>query len=129
MIELGQIIRCTKCGVSGLDILWDTRHIEDKLNNTIDVLTKKYANVQFVNKKLQEKIKRQSERITQPEALYREEVKTKKQNALRERAEKAEAMVERMIEVGYGLIIAPEGKPRNIAIDRYDTAVAEWKER
>lgn len=87
-----RIIRCTKCGVNGLDILWDTRHTEDKLSNTIDVLTKKYANVQFVNKKLQEKIKRQSERITQLESLYREEIKTKKETALKARAEKAEAV-------------------------------------
>ncbi len=59
-------------------------------NATIDVLIKKHSSVQFVNKKLQEKIKRQAERITQLEALYREEIKTKKQEALRERAEKAE---------------------------------------
>ena len=136
MIELGQIIRCTKCGVSGLDILWDTRHIEDKLNNTIDVLTKKYANVQFVNKKLQEKIKRQSERITQLEALYREEVKTKKQNALRERAEKAEAMVERMIEAGNRLYELAEELDDLVDEFRaypdlvsWRTLVAEWKER
>lgn len=129
-------VNCPYCGLWRLLDTWNNRPIEDKLNNTIDVLTKKYANVQFVNKKLQEKIKRQSERITQLEALYREEIKTKKQNALREHAEKAEAMVERMIEAGNRLYELAEELDDLVDEFRaypdlvsWRTLVAEWKER
>ena len=105
-------------------------------STTIDVLIKKHSNVQFVNKKLQEKIKRQAERITQLEALYREEIKTKKQDALRERAEKAEAMVERMIEAGNRLCELAEELDDLVDEFRaypdlfsWRALVAEWKER
>jgi len=105
-------------------------------STTIDVLIKKHSNVQFVNKKLQEKIKRQAERITQLEALYREEIKTKKQEALRERAKKAEAMVERMIEAGNRLCELAEELDDLVDEFRaypdlfsWRALVAEWKER
>ena len=105
-------------------------------STTIDVLIKKHSNVQFVNKKLQEKIKRQAERITQLEALYREEIKTKKQDALRERAERAEAMVELMIEAGNRLCELAEELDDLVDEFRaypdlfsWRALVAEWKER
>jgi len=118
--ELGTIVVCNDCGASAKSIVdWNTRPIEDALR----------ARIAELERQLDEWNDNQ----------WIKDMKAEN-NAMLARAEKAEAMVERLIEIGdwatIGMVISesysPSSNMRNLAEDRrneWKNLVKEWKER